>query len=775
MAYDRLVAFKLRREWLRERDERLAAHIDAARRKHGFAGLGTMRLVLSGVSEMLHPATERRGSAGLVAAVVPGQLRHAVSDTALTALAPMQSPAGSDGLDNVDSVAKGAGAAHAEDVQIAVQQQTAAPSASRSRLAAAFRAQPAAADSVAVAAAVAGATTAPQAGQPEQDPPPRVHVRQARSDEGPVSSPRLLVPAPGKSAGTGTLASPSVGIGSLGAAGGKLRPGSLTREDVVICFIDATDAEAAFKLFDLDGDGIVSRDEFISSFSLMFNAWEATRTALQSYGGISDAIRMLTDTVLWIVLFLITLAIYGVNFSTALVPLSTTIIGLGFALGPAIQRLIESLIFVLVTQPYDVGDRVAIDKVLAGGGLTVHAINVLSTDFTDSNGKRVTMRNSELASACITNLRRSPTTVLSAKFIVDHSVAAEELKSLKEHVESYLRGNQLQWKPSCSMMIGHAEANKVEVTFWVTSHASWQEGGKVWPAYSQLLLHIIEALRDRGLEYALPPQPIFGLAADGAPLGGLLRGTAGRHNGPGGRGFTRTRRSTAPPPTRTDGKSAMVAGQQRSDATGAAAASMSDDDADNETGPLLGNTRVSDGQDAAASPELAMTAAASAPTGGTLRQRKKGSGEEATAAPFPHALAATTGSASTNSAVAPAHTAGPALREGPPDPSTMSSFTRVPFAGAGQPHARVSRMAALTLPTVVESGSTPQGNAASGGMVHAHGSAAPHDAAAHGMGEAAATGTPPHSGVSRRGAAAASTHGSHNASSDARPPAVQKQ
>ena len=45
--------------------------------------------------------------------------------------------------------------------------------------------------------------------------------------------------------------------------------------------------------------------------------------------------------------------------------------GLGFALGPTIQRFVDSLVFVLAVAPYDVGDRVQISGIMGNATLLV--------------------------------------------------------------------------------------------------------------------------------------------------------------------------------------------------------------------------------------------------------------------------------------------------------------------------------------------------------------------------------------------------------------------
>lgn len=309
----------------------------------------------------------------------------------------------------------------------------------------------------------------------------------------------------------------------------------LVKSDVMACFTSQSDLDAAWRLLDLDANGVITKSEFVSCFALMFTGWTSTQTALQSYGGISNAIRMLADSIYWIAMFLIVLAIFGVDFSKVIVPLGTIIISLGFAVGPSIQRLLDCLMFVLVIQPFDVGDRVAISGVASGATHVVNQINVLTSELTDvSSGKRVLVRNSDIAGMVITNHRRSPDACFGPKFVVDHGVTGEQLKELEQRVKGYLRAHQMDWKPSLSLSVEHSEANKVVLTFWVTSHASWQESGKIWGAHSKLVVAIVQIMKEMGLEYQQPTAKMQIQAAKPPPgPDQIVDGAAGDASGSG--------------------------------------------------------------------------------------------------------------------------------------------------------------------------------------------------------------------------------------------------
>ena len=167
----------------------------------------------------------------------------------------------------------------------------------------------------AVTAAAGGAPPPP----PPPPPPPLGDAAPPPDPEPAAVAPASIAPAPAMAALATAYAAADAAI--TGAAP------LLGYEDIAPRFEETADAATIFRLLDLDGNGEVARDEFVGSLLLMFHAWQSAKTALASYGSISNTIGMLVSTIFWLAVVLITLAIYEIDFTTALVPFTTLVIG----------------------------------------------------------------------------------------------------------------------------------------------------------------------------------------------------------------------------------------------------------------------------------------------------------------------------------------------------------------------------------------------------------------------------------------------------------------
>lgn len=87
-------------------------------------------------------------------------------------------------------------------------------------------------------------------------------------------------------------------------------------------------------------------------------------------------------------------------------------------IGNSAKNLFEGVIFLFVTHPYDVGDRVFID----GQNLIVKELGILTTVFQKSDGQVLYSPNAVLVGKPITNIRRSGNIMQVVEIQVDLDV-----------------------------------------------------------------------------------------------------------------------------------------------------------------------------------------------------------------------------------------------------------------------------------------------------------------------------------------------------------------
>lgn len=131
-------------------------------------------------------------------------------------------------------------------------------------------------------------------------------------------------------------------------------------------------------------------------------------------------------------------------------------------------------------------------------------MNLLTSEFTVlATNQHLTRRNSDLMGCAIVNLRKSQRACFNVAFSVDHRASLEDLAAIERRLQRFLARDKGRWVAgSCALAVAHAEGNRVEVTLSAQSHLNWMEGGKVAASQRALVMELVAALREAGVEYA---------------------------------------------------------------------------------------------------------------------------------------------------------------------------------------------------------------------------------------------------------------------------------
>lgn len=122
---------------------------------------------------------------------------------------------------------------------------------------------------------------------------------------------------------------------------------------------------------------IITRTDFKNALLDFMKRRSRLTSALENWENLTIVINSLTVGIFWFIMIFVVSTIYGFDLRNVLVTLSTFVLSIAFAFGPTMAKMIESVIFIFASQPYDVGDRVSID----GQDYHVSAISLLTTQF----------------------------------------------------------------------------------------------------------------------------------------------------------------------------------------------------------------------------------------------------------------------------------------------------------------------------------------------------------------------------------------------------------
>lgn len=144
-------------------------------------------------------------------------------------------------------------------------------------------------------------------------------------------------------------------------------------------------------------------------------------------------IRPIVKTLFAVILVLVVLDSLGVQVTSFIALLSVA----GLAISLALQNTLANIaggIMIITTQPYSVGDYVAI----GGTEGTVDLIRLSSTKLVTLDNKQVTIPNSTVAGATIVNFNRLGRRRIDLTFTASYDAPTEKVyKALREAMEPY--------------------------------------------------------------------------------------------------------------------------------------------------------------------------------------------------------------------------------------------------------------------------------------------------------------------------------------------------
>ncbi|KAH0587103.1 hypothetical protein H2248_005920 [Termitomyces sp. 'cryptogamus'] len=228
----------------------------------------------------------------------------------------------------------------------------------------------------------------------------------------------------------------------------------LLPSDFYPAFPDEETAKTAFRVFDKDNNGDISRAEIKTC---LVRVYKERRFLSRSMRDVGAALRTLDKILLlfaMIILFFISLSVFGVNISSSLSSVYSLALAASFVFKGTASSAFDAIMFLFVTHPFDTGDRCFIDQEI----LVVKKVGLFATVFARSDGSETYYFNSQLFNKFITNVRRSGDMFESLTMQVAWRTPFEKLDALEHLMNEWLSTEENRWyQPSTSVVIQHIE------------------------------------------------------------------------------------------------------------------------------------------------------------------------------------------------------------------------------------------------------------------------------------------------------------------------------
>ncbi|CAI0375199.1 unnamed protein product, partial [Linum tenue] len=203
-----------------------------------------------------------------------------------------------------------------------------------------------------------------------------------------------------------------------------------------------------------------------------------TKTAVHQLHKLASAVAM-------VVIVVMSLLVMGLATTKVLLVVTSQLLLVGFMFQNTCKTMFESIIFVFVMHPFDVGDRCVID------------------------GVQIYYPNSVLISKPISNFRRSPDMGDSVDFTIDVSTSIDDFNALKKAIQTYIESKPKHWNPKHSVVVKEIEnVDKMKLTLAVQHTMNHQNYGEKSSRRSELVFELKKIFDNLGIKYHLLPQQV---------------------------------------------------------------------------------------------------------------------------------------------------------------------------------------------------------------------------------------------------------------------------
>ncbi|CAN0079349.1 unnamed protein product, partial [Ectocarpus fasciculatus] len=170
--------------------------------------------------------------------------------------------------------------------------------------------------------------------------------------------------------------------------------------------------DVAFKIFDLDNSGTVTKEEMVLGVVGTFKDHRSLAHTLQDSEHIAQKLGLIIMCVILFILFFVWLSIWGADVVSLSVTFASFLIAFSFMIGTAASNLMSAVLFIFVSRLYDVGDRVHIYSGSNTQGeeptnVTVVKVDLMTTVFKRWDEQVFYMPNHLLATKTIVNIQRT--------------------------------------------------------------------------------------------------------------------------------------------------------------------------------------------------------------------------------------------------------------------------------------------------------------------------------------------------------------------------------
>ena len=276
-------------------------------------------------------------------------------------------------------------------------------------------------------------------------------------------------------------------------------------DDMKNAFDNNDEADAAFTMFDKDLNGDISMEELESVCVEIGRERKSITASLKDL----DSVISKLDGILLFVVIAITVLVFITIISTSaagvLTSAGSTVLALSWLFAATAQEFLQSIIFVFVKHPFDVGDRVSIygntGANMKGDDYFVKEISLLYTEFKKMEGHVVQAPNSYLNTLFILNMRRSGGLAEAVNMTVKFGTTLDQIEELRNRLLEFVKAEKREYQGNILTEIRDiVEAHSINLNIVFFYKSNWQNELLRLQRRNKFICALMVSMQEIGIE-----------------------------------------------------------------------------------------------------------------------------------------------------------------------------------------------------------------------------------------------------------------------------------
>jgi small-conductance mechanosensitive channel len=276
-------------------------------------------------------------------------------------------------------------------------------------------------------------------------------------------------------------------------------------DDLRPAFDNEEEAEHAFTMFDKDLNGDISMEELESVCVEIGRERKSITASLKDLDSVTGKLNNVFVFIVIAITILVFISLISTSAAGVLTSAGSTVLALSWLFSATAQEFLQSILFVFVKHPFDVGDRVSIygntGSAMKGDDYFVKKISLLYTEFKKMEGHIVQAPNSYLNTLFILNQRRSGGLAEAVPVVVKFGTTLEQIESLRLRLLEFVTGEKREYQSNILTElrdIQEAHSITLNVVFFYKSN--WQNELLRLQRRNKFICALMVCMQELGIE-----------------------------------------------------------------------------------------------------------------------------------------------------------------------------------------------------------------------------------------------------------------------------------